>query len=111
MSSLPNRSYIILNGLHIIKPDHDPNKSRTASVGDISFITPAIFEPQGDRHISGDRALGRFPAERPGIGPKVLIWFRKEDAHSFHPVLVKARDSKPEFGFTGPRFIFFRSWE
>ena len=102
MSSLPDRSYIILNGLHIVKPNHDPNKSRTASVGNTSFITPAIFELQGDLLIGGDRALGRFPAERPEMGPKVLVRFRKEDAHSFHPALVKAMDRKPELRFTGP---------
>ncbi|RBR23699.1 uncharacterized protein FIESC28_03495 [Fusarium coffeatum] len=100
MSSLPDRFYIILNGLHIVKPDHDPDKRRTASVGGVFLITPTIFELQGDRLISGDRALGRFPAERPGMGPQVLVWFRKEDAHSSHPLLVKARDSKPESRFT-----------
>ena len=92
MSSLPDRSYIVLNGLHIAKPNHDPNKSRTASVGNISFITPAIFDFQGDLLIGGDRALGRFPAERPGMGPKVLVRFRKEDAFAWFPRFHAGRD-------------------
>ncbi|KAH7253529.1 uncharacterized protein BKA55DRAFT_341553 [Fusarium redolens] len=105
MSSIPKRFYIVVDGKHVAKPEHDDSgvhsEAWNALVGDKASITPAVFELEGDRLISGTWALGRHPAETGDTGFKAVVWLVMERAHLLHPVIVKEGEDGSQLRFGG----------
>ena len=102
MSSLPERFVIVVDGQHLIKPEHDPNEIRPAEVGDKFFA--ATFELQGDTLVSGDWALGCSKLAGKVIGNRApasaVVWLRKDQAQEVYPVTVKDGEDGPQLRFS-----------
>ncbi|KAI1035551.1 hypothetical protein LB504_005660 [Fusarium proliferatum] len=102
MSSLPERFVIIVDGQHVIKPEHDPNEIRPAEVGDKFFA--ATFELQGDTLVSGDWALGCSKLADKITNDKApasaVVWSKKDRTQELYPVTVKEGENGPQLRFS-----------
>ncbi|KAF4331991.1 hypothetical protein FBEOM_14219 [Fusarium beomiforme] len=99
MSSIPKRFSIVINDKHVIQPTEEEDELCHAQVADKSSTKPAVFELEDDRLISGEWALGRHPATPHIIGYKPLVWVKKENNRTLHPVIVKEREEGPQLRF------------
>ncbi|KAF4947397.1 hypothetical protein FGADI_10468 [Fusarium gaditjirri] len=99
MSAFPKHFIIIVDGQLVTKPENDRDEIRPAQVGE----TPATFEFDGNRLISGDWAMGcsKLEGQVPGTtSPSLAVfWFRKDQAEELYPVYLKEGENGPQLRF------------